>query len=163
MNEILERARSFATRVHAGQTYGDGVPYTVHLAAVEQVLRRFGATDSALLVAAWLHDSVEDTATTREAVAGAFGERVATLVWAVTNEPGANRRERHEKTLPKTRATPGAVQLKLADRIANVEASAAGRRDMLVMYRGEHRTFETALRTPGEHDAMWDHLSGLLR
>lgn len=162
--ELLERARAFAAEAHRDQQYG-AQPYTVHLAAVEGVLRRFGATEEAdveLLVSAWLHDVIEDTGRTREELQVSFGERVAELVWAVTDEPGANREERHARTFPKTRSVPGAVRLKLADRIANLEAAREHRRDLFQMYRREHADFESQLRRPGEHDEMWEHLASLL-
>ncbi len=164
MSTKLEEARAYAAQAHAAFTYGDGVPYTVHLAGVEQVLRRFGVTEAAepeLLIAAWLHDVVEDTGRSVDEVRERFGARVAELVWAVTNEPGPNRKERHLKTYPKTLATPGAVRLKLADRISNVEASLKARKDLLSMYRREYPGFRQALHRPGEADPMWAHLDDL--
>lgn len=161
----LARARAYASWAHAGQRYGAGAPYSVHLQAVEAVLRRFGAseeTDGALLVAAWLHDVVEDTGKNVEQMRSRFGDRVAALVWAVTDEPGPSRRERHERTFPKTRSVRGAVRLKLADRIANVEAAREERPDLLRMYTSEHAEFEAALRRPGEHEDMWGHLASLI-
>jgi (p)ppGpp synthase/HD superfamily hydrolase len=45
MTTLLEAARALARSVHCGQRYGVGQPYTHHLAAVEEVLRRFGWAD----------------------------------------------------------------------------------------------------------------------
>ena len=53
-------AKAFAIKAHGEQRYGD-LLYAAHLAAVEEVLLRFGFRDEALLNAAWLHDVVEDT------------------------------------------------------------------------------------------------------
>lgn len=153
----LKVAKFYATIKHAGQFYGT-VPYTHHLAAVEQVLRRFGITDEELLVAAWLHDVVEDTGTKLKEVVEMFGTDVAQLVGAVTNEKGENRKVRAALTYPKIRSVPGATTLKLADRIANVENG--GR--LVEMYKSEHEDFRRALYTAGENEAMWKHLDGLL-
>lgn len=161
MNERLQQARAFAASAHGDQKYGDQ-PYTVHLAAVAQVLIRYGITDEDLLVAAWLHDIIEDTYITRGEVEAFFGERVAELVWCVTNEPGKNRRERHLKTYPKIRANPDALLLKLADRIANIEACYESNSNLIGMYRKEAVGFEQALRVEGQYEDMWNHIFDLL-
>ncbi|NJK44821.1 MAG: hypothetical protein HC933_11530 [Pleurocapsa sp. SU_196_0] len=61
----LRQARTLALEAHADQRYGDQ-PYVVHLERVVSVLEQFGVTPEtssgeALLCAAWLHDSLEDT------------------------------------------------------------------------------------------------------
>ncbi len=159
-NNNLDHARYLATVEHVllhRQMYGP-LPYTHHLAAVEAVLRRFGIEDEALLVASWLHDITEDCKVKRKVIAERFGERVAELVWAVTNEPGENRKARHAATYPKIRETVGAIILKLADRIANVEAGG----NLVRMYQKEYEDFRRMLYTPGQADAMWEHLDSLL-
>lgn len=157
-----EAARAFAIERHADQTYGDGAPYSTHLAAAVEVLGRFGhGDDAALVCAAWLHDVVEDTETTREEVETRFGADVAALVWAVTNEPGENRAERARKTYPKIDATPRAIIVKLADRIANVESAKRSRPDLHAMYRKEWTKFEAALRHEDGPTEMWAHLESL--
>lgn len=161
-------AQFFATTKHGTQLYGT-VPYTHHLAAVADVVRRFcqdivetAAYDLTLydciLVAAWLHDVVEDTPTKLKEIEEMFGPDVAVLVNAVTNEAGPNRKVRAALTYPKIRATPGAVALKLADRIANVEHGGK----MVEVYRKEYEDFRRALYTPAQYEDMWAHLDGLL-
>jgi (p)ppGpp synthase/HD superfamily hydrolase len=159
-------ARTFAAKEHAArnQMHGDR-PYYVHLDEVAAVLLRFGTENVEMLQAAYLHDVVEDCGVTLDALRIAFGMRVAQLVWAVTNAPGANRKSRLLATYPKVLATPGATLLKLADRIANVEQSVSQGplgEDKLKMYRKEHPEFETALRVVSEHGEMWWHLAELL-
>jgi len=89
-----------------------------------------------------------------------FGPDVAGLVDAVTDEPGPNRRARKAATYQKIReAGHLAVRLKLADRIANVEAGGS----LTDMYRKEHEAFRRNLHTAGENEDMWRHLDGLLR
>ena len=155
----LRHVKFFAAVKHGNQTYSNGLPYTHHLAAVEQVLRRFGVEEHAMLEAAWLHDVVEDTTTKLKDVAEMFGERVAALVGSVTNEPGPNRKMRGLATYPKTLAQEGGVCLKLADRIANVEAGGK----LVDMYRKEYDGFRRALYTPGICEEMWAHLDELMK
>jgi (p)ppGpp synthase/HD superfamily hydrolase len=156
----LRAAQSFAEVAHEGQKYGDE-PYTVHLKAVAMVLCRFGCTDEHLLSAAFLHDVVEDTDVTIDQVNLCFGKRVADLVYRVTNEPGANRMARHVATYPKIKESEDAVMLKLADRIANVEASVEDP-DKMKMYTKEWPFFKESLYTPGLHEPMWKHLVKLM-
>ena len=161
----LEQAKQFASHAHRTQRYAEE-PYTVHLAAVELVLRTFAQPDEPepeMLQAAWLHDTLEDTGTTPESLEALFGARVLALVFAVTQVPHALRHERVHSTYPKIRATPGAAQLKLADRISNVERSVQSADSRhLETYRAEQPEFESHVRVPGEHDAMWDYLNVLL-
>jgi (p)ppGpp synthase/HD superfamily hydrolase len=154
MTSDEDRARAFAVAAHGDQRYGSE-PYVVHLAAVREVLRDFDyGGDFAL--AAWLHDTVEDTEVTVEQLEREFGPRVAALVWAVTGI-GNNRKERSASAYAKMRALPDAVTVKLADRIANSEASARSSPRLLAMYREELAGFTAALGDYGDA-AMWERL-----
>jgi guanosine-3',5'-bis(diphosphate) 3'-pyrophosphohydrolase len=159
--DLVERARRLALAAHGEQRYGAD-PYRVHLEHVVEVLTRF-AHDDVMRAAAWLHDTVEDTPLTLEEVTREVGPEVAAIVAAVTDEPGANRKARKAATLGKlAAASPAARAVKLADRIANVEASIAhGRGDLFAMYAGEHVAFRAALYTAGENHPQWVHLDGL--
>src|SRR3954447_6883520 len=76
------RALSFAARAHRNQTLADGVtPYYAHVVRVTWILRHlFEVRDTTTLVAASLHDVLEDTAITKEEPGAEFGETVADLV-----------------------------------------------------------------------------------
>ncbi|HEU4534315.1 MAG TPA: HD domain-containing protein [Polyangiaceae bacterium] len=141
MAELEAAARAFAIERHGAQRYGDA-PYHVHLAAVRAVLADFGL-GGALGVAAWLHDVLEDTPTSRGELEARFGAEACALAWAVTGE-GEGRGERARSMYEKIRACPAAAPLKVADRIANVEASRA-RPDKLALYRAEREGFRRAL------------------
>jgi (p)ppGpp synthase/HD superfamily hydrolase len=161
----LRHVKFFAAVKHGDQKYAGGLPYTHHLAAVEAVLRRFPPFNffehgSHVLEAAWLHDVVEATDTKLKQIVEMFGEDVANLVRAVTNEPGENRKVRAALTYPKIRAAgPEAVALKLADRIANVEQGGS----LVDMYRKEYEAFRRALRTEGQCMEMWNYLDNLMK
>jgi len=80
---LLRRAWEVGAAAHAGQTRKSGEPYITHPVAVAQVLAELGL-DVEALIAAILHDTIEDTPLTREALAAEFGEAVAELVDGVT-------------------------------------------------------------------------------
>jgi guanosine-3',5'-bis(diphosphate) 3'-pyrophosphohydrolase len=151
-------ARRFAEEAHGDQRYGDK-PYGYHLRAVRGVLVECGYTEGPLVLAAWLHDVIEDTPTTREEVAARFGADVASLVWAVTGR-GPDRAARNHDAYAKIRAHPPAAILKLADRIANVEAS-RGVPEKHAMYRSEWPSFRDNLAGLGDPD-MWTRLERAL-
>lgn len=159
---MIERAKTYAEKAHKGQNYGPSEkPYTYHLEKVVGVLRRFGIEDMDILSAGWLHDILEDTETTFENLMDEFGSRVATLVDAVTDGPGPTRTQRKLRPYRLIPLCPGALELKLADRIANLEASLdEGHTRLLERYAKEHVGFLGAL-FDGTCLPMWDHLAGL--
>jgi (p)ppGpp synthase/HD superfamily hydrolase len=76
----LEEAMRFAAKVHEGQSRrGSDTPYFEHVFAVALILERAGFSED-VVVAGVLHDVVEDTATSLEAVGARFGENVRELV-----------------------------------------------------------------------------------
>ncbi len=161
----FERARALARQAHGSQKYGD-LPYEFHLQAVVDVLFRFGATldndeTAPLLVAAWLHDTLEDTELDKQAVADEFGADIAEIVCRVTDEPGENRKARKAATYAKTAASEAAVIVKLADRIANVEESLQNNKGLFRMYAKEQASFSSALRSSAQGELaqrLWQHL-----
>lgn len=84
--ELLDRAIVFAVRAHAGtERRSKGFPYIVHpLEAVGIVATM--TSDQELLAAAALHDVVEDTDITLKQIRDEFGELIAALVAAETDE-----------------------------------------------------------------------------
>jgi len=161
-----QKALNFAIRAHKDQKYGN-LPYAQHILSASTVLTRFGIcladpTDGIYQhMGALLHDTVEDAGVKYREIATEFGERVAEIVYCVTDEIGRNRHERHEKTYPKIRQNKDAIIVKLADRITNAEFSASERSRQMDMYRTEYNDFRTALYN-GEHDDMWNHLEAVL-
>ncbi len=80
---LLERAYDTAEKHHRGQNRKSGDPYITHPLAVTTILADIGMTESTL-VAALLHDTIEDTAYTLDELRADFGEEVAQLVDGVT-------------------------------------------------------------------------------
>jgi GTP diphosphokinase / guanosine-3',5'-bis(diphosphate) 3'-diphosphatase len=80
---LLERAYTTAERLHGTQMRKSGDPYITHPLAVTTILAGIGMTEPTL-VAALLHDTVEDTPYTLEECRADFGDEVARLVDGVT-------------------------------------------------------------------------------
>ena len=134
---LLDKAIEFATQKHAAQRY-DAFPYTKHLSDVDAVLIRFGINDENMRCSAYLHDTIEDTATNYGEIKNNFNTEIAEIVYAVTDEVGRTRKERQEKTYPKLAKNSAAIVLKLADCIANIEYSIASKNTKMVeLYRSE--------------------------
>ena len=164
MTNQAEKAKAFAHEKHVGQTHGTR-PFTYHLQEVVDTLHEFGYQDDDLTAAAWLHDVVEDTSTTIEEIYTEFGKRIGDLVDALTDGPGNTRMEKKSKPYVTIPNVPGAVIVKLADRIANVrftrkEGSKAEK--YRVTYKQEHAGFCNALSKKGEAREMWNILDNLL-
>jgi (p)ppGpp synthase/HD superfamily hydrolase len=157
---IADAAKEFAIAKHGTQKYGDR-PYSYHLAQVSQVLAEFGyAGDEAIMAAGWLHDVLEDTPTTYEMLVSEFGKETADIVWAVTTEPGGNRVDGFRKTAIKIQSNKKALIVKLADRIANTEASLQSNPKLYKMYVKEFPLFKELLYNPQDVELMplWNRL-----
>lgn len=123
---LVKKAAVFSRAAHHGQTrkYTDE-DYFYHTQSVASTLRIYGHED-ALVAAAYLHDTVEDTSTTNDQIRQMFGDRVANLVAEVTDvskpEDG-NRKAR--KALDRehlARASADGQTIKLADLIDNTKS-----------------------------------------
>ena len=103
---------AFARERHAGQLRtGTDIPYLVHPAGVAAILARHYPGRDDLEAAGWLHDTLEDTATTSGELKARFGREVRRLVEAVTN---GWRQVFH------VRPDRDSVRLKAADALDNV-------------------------------------------
>ena len=159
----VNAAKNLAQIAHNGQKYGHK-PFVKHLHDTVMVLEEFGYSDEDLLVSAWLHDIVEDTDVLIEQVYSEFGQRVGDLVDAVTDGPGDTRKEKKERPYKMIPDVPGAIVLKLADRIANVRHSIRsrnGKNRWIRRYRIEHIEFRKNLRKTDAIE-MWNYLDNLL-
>lgn len=119
----------FAAEAHHGQKFpGTDLPYSVHVASVaaEALLALERAPLEERLLAlrcALLHDVLEDTPVTAEALGARFGGEVLAGVRALTKDASLPKDDRMADSLLRIRAQPRAVWcVKLADRIANLEA-----------------------------------------
>lgn len=132
---ILEQVREIARERHIMTRYA-GQRYEHHLQTVENILVEFDHTNYVWRAAAWLHDAIEDTGTTRGEVEKWCGQTVGDLVWAVTGV-GPNRKARNQSIYDKLVLYPAACVLKIADRIANVEQISINKMELGKMYLNE--------------------------
>jgi len=92
------------------------------------------------------HDLIEDTRVSYNDVKTELGQEAADIIYAVTNDKGKNRKERAGvKYYQGIRDTPGAVFVKLCDRIANVQYGKMTKSRMFEMYKKENSDFEQYL------------------
>jgi len=82
-SEVIKKAYEFAKERHGEQRRKTGEPYVIHPLKVALILSDLGM-DSQTIVAALLHDLIEDTETTYEEIKEEFGQVVADLVEGVT-------------------------------------------------------------------------------
>lgn len=116
-------ALHFAADRHRDQRRKDSAasPYINHCIEVAQVLAEAGVTDTEVLMAGVLHDTVEDTRTTPAEIEARFGARVRGLVDEVSDDkslPGGTRKRLQVENAP--HASPDARLIKLADKYCNV-------------------------------------------
>jgi len=122
--KVLRRGYEVAERMHRGQTRKSGEPYISHPLAVAQILAELGM-DTTTLVAALLHDTVEDTSYTMAQLRTDFGAEVAVLVDGVTKFEKVFWGEAAEvETIRKMIVAAGVdvrvLIVKLADRLHNM-------------------------------------------
>ena len=127
--------------------YDRYLPYEFHLRMVNNVYEDFQhLLDEELNdycgKAVWAHDTIEDTRVSYNDVKNQLGDEVADIVYAVTNDKGKNRKERAgDNYYEGIRNTPGAVFVKLCDRIANVQYGKMTKSRMFEMYKKENPEF----------------------
>jgi guanosine-3',5'-bis(diphosphate) 3'-pyrophosphohydrolase len=113
----------FAAHKHREQKRKDGAtPYINHPMAVAELLARVGGvTDLVTLIAAVLHDTIEDTETTAAELDGHFGAEVRSVVQEVTDDKSLPKAERKRLQVQHAPHMSGrAQQIKIADKICNL-------------------------------------------
>ncbi|MTE14957.1 RelA/SpoT family protein [Nocardia aurantiaca] len=121
---LLQRAFDIADERHAHQFRKSGDPYITHPLAVANILAELGM-DTTTLVAALLHDTVEDTGYSLDELTAEFGTEVAHLVDGVTkldkvNLGAAAEAETIRKMIIAMARDPRVLVIKVADRLHNM-------------------------------------------
>ena len=120
---LVLKALTFAAEKHRHQRQDDlaASPYINHPIALVNLLIEVGVTDSKVICAALLHDTLEDTDTTYAELKIHFGKKISDIVWEVTDDKSLTDAERrriqiaHAKT-----ASKHAKLVKLADKTCNL-------------------------------------------
>jgi guanosine-3',5'-bis(diphosphate) 3'-pyrophosphohydrolase len=122
----VRRAYEFGARLHQGQQRTSGEPYIYHPMAVARVLAEM-RLDHTTLIAAILHDVIEDTGTSKDELGKLFGEDVAQLVDGVSKFQKIEGQTRAEvqaesfrKLLLAMTQDLRVILIKLADRLHNM-------------------------------------------
>lgn len=141
---LVRKARLYAIKAHGDQMYGDK-PYVYHLDAVvanlQHRLSKHYHVDVYTLVAAYLHDVVEDTAKTIDDIRKDFGVIVAETVRNVTKIEGMTR----EQQIAQAKTSMRSRVLKIADSLANLlESIAAGSQTRVAKYTANLRELHEA-------------------
>ena len=142
--ENIRHAYEVAKQAHKAQLRRSGEPYIIHPIAVAGILADLGM-DSQSLIAALLHDTVEDTEITNEDIVKNFGEEIAQLVDGVTKlakVPTETKAEAQAENIRKMLLAMSndirVIIIKLADRLHNMRT---------INYVREEKRRETALET----------------
>ncbi len=122
--QLLIEALSFAAHKHRDQRRkdADASPYINHPIQLARVLViEASVTDEQVIVAALLHDTIEDTETTDEEIRETFGAAIADIVAEVTDDKALPKHERKQRQIDHApHASTKAKLVKLADKICNV-------------------------------------------
>ena len=114
----------FVAQAHRSQTRKNAskTPYIIHPVAVAHLLAREGQVrDPDIVMAALLHDAIEDTDVTLEQVERSFSPRVASFVAEVTDDPTLHWKEQRQAQIDYApNLSAGAAQIKLADKLHNL-------------------------------------------
>ncbi len=140
----IKKAYKIASDAHSGQKRLSGEPYIMHPLSVALILASLGM-DEGSIIAAILHDTVEDTTLTYEEVKKEFGQTVADLVEGVTKigkVPLQTKEEQQAENIRKMLIAMSrdirVIIIKLADRLHNMRT---------LMFKPEQRRREIALET----------------
>ena len=124
--KVLNRAYVFSMKAHGSQTRASGDPYFSHPLEVAGILTDY-KVDSASIITALLHDTIEDTDTTLKEIRKAFGKEVARLVDGVTKltrielqSDQAKQAENFRKFVLAMSEDIRVLLVKLADRLHNM-------------------------------------------
>jgi (p)ppGpp synthase/HD superfamily hydrolase len=119
----LTKACYFASKKHENQRRKDknSTPYINHPLHVANLLAEAGITDVDTLMAAVLHDTVEDTQTTKEELILNFGENVASIVLECSDDKTLHKVDRKKLQIEHTKtASISAKLVKLGDKYSNL-------------------------------------------
>jgi guanosine-3',5'-bis(diphosphate) 3'-pyrophosphohydrolase len=124
--DLLNRAYVYAMKAHGAQKRASGDPYFSHPLEVAAILTDL-KLDDATIVAAVLHDVIEDTASTREEIDNLFGKEIGSLVDGLTKlkrldlvSKRAQQAENFRKLLLAIASDARVLLVKLADRLHNM-------------------------------------------
>lgn len=125
LRENSAKALEYAVKAHKGQFRSDGSEYVKHPERVAEFVKKFKKSHNmdALISAAYLHDTIEDTNTTHEDLEKMFGGLIASMVKELTSDKDEISKVGKDEYLAKKMAkmSSWSLVIKLADRLDNVQ------------------------------------------
>lgn len=126
--DIYRHALQFAAKAHQGQKIpASELPYLLHIAEVmtetmEALAKRSDLDAKLGVLAAILHDTIEDTPVKLEDLENQYGRKVAQGVWALTKDENLPKEQQMADSIQKIKKQPHEIWcVKLADRIVNMQ------------------------------------------
>ena len=142
--EMVKKAYEYASNLHSGQFRQSGEPYIIHPLNVACILADMHA-DSDTICAGLLHDTLEDTTTTKEDIAHDFNQNIANLVDGVTKLAKMNFSSKQDQNYANTRKIITSITddvriiiIKLSDRLHNMRT---------LQFKSEFKQKENSLET----------------
>ena len=146
----VREAYAFAAEAHKEQRRKTGEPYIIHPIAVATIVAKELELGANPVIAAFLHDVVEDTETTIDEIREKFGNDVAFLVNVVTKQKKASSErskqvDNYRQILASVQYDVRAILIKLADRLHNMRTLDSMRADKQMKIAGETDYFYAPL------------------
>ena len=142
--EMVKKAYEYASNLHSGQFRQSGEPYIIHPLNVACILADMHA-DSDTICSGLLHDTLEDTNTTKEDIAHDFNQNIANLVDGVTKLAKMNFSSKQDQNYANTRKIITSITddvriiiIKLSDRLHNMRT---------LQFKSEFKQKENSLET----------------
>lgn len=148
--ERIRKAFDFACEAHCKQKRKSGEPYIIHPIAVARIIAEELELSTDAIIAAFLHDVVEDTDYTIEDIRQLFGNGVAFLVNVVTKQKKeeyehSKQIDNYQQMLSSVQYDIRALLIKLADRLHNMRTLSSMRPDKQMKIAGETDYFYAPL------------------
>ena len=148
--QLVRNAYELAAEAHKEQKRKTGEPYITHPIAVARIVAEELELGANPVMAAFLHDVVEDTQYTIEDIRERFGEDVAFLVGVVTKQKkekydNSKQVDNYRQILASVQYDVRAILVKLADRLHNMRTLASMRPDKQMKIAGETDYFYAPL------------------
>jgi len=164
MIKLVERARCFAIGAHSaiGQDRKyTGEYYFYHCANVAAIVEGVPNVTQEMIAAAWLHDTVEDTAIEIGLIGMLFGDTVEQYVWDLTDSEQGNRKERKRLSRIRLGNVSAEVQtIKLADLIDNTSSIVEHDPEFAKVYMAEKRDVLQVL-INGDRE-LWEYANDIV-
>lgn len=146
----IRQAFEFARQAHSGQKRKSGAPYIIHPVAVARIVAEELQLGANPVIAAFLHDVVEDTSFTLDDIKARFGSDVAFLVRVVTKQKKkqyetSKQVDNFKQMLESLHYDIRAILIKLADRLHNMRTLESMRPDKQMKIAGETDYFYAPL------------------